>query len=70
MSDTPSSIFGRNLRAARLAAGLSQQDVEKLTGMPQTFISTLERGAGNPTLDTMTRLAAAVAKALPELLQP
>lgn len=62
--------FGRNFREARIAAGMSQQEVERLTGIPQHYISTLERGHQNPTLETMTRLAEAAGKPLSDLLRP
>lgn len=62
--------FGRNFREARRAAKLSQQEVERLTGIPQHYVSTLERGRENPTLETMARLAEAVGKPLADLLKP
>ena len=64
------TTFGLRFRKARIAAKLTQRDVEKLTDIPQYYISTMERGQQkNPTLDTMARLAAAVAVPLSDLLQ-
>ena len=58
---------GQNVRAARLAAGLSQWDlvakVETLaenTGFDQSYISGLEAGQRNPTLQTMWLIAQAI----------
>lgn len=65
-----SATFGRNFREARRKAGLSQKDIERLTGTSQHYISTIERGLENPTLDVVTRLAEAVGKTLAELLRP
>lgn len=62
--------FGRNFREARIAAKMSQQEVERLTGIPQHYISTMERGRENPTLETMSRLADAIGKPLGDLFQP
>ncbi len=62
--------FGRDFREARIAAKLSQQEVERLTGIPQHYISTMERGRQNPTLETMTRLADAIGTPLADLLKP
>lgn len=62
--------FGRNFRKARIAAKMSQADVERLTGIPQHYISTMERGRENPTLETMARLAKALGKPPADLLQP
>lgn len=64
------AFFGRNFREARIAAKLSQQEVERLTGIPQHYISTMERGRENPTLETMSRLADAIGKPLADLLKP
>ena len=63
------AAFGRNFREARGAAKLSQQDVERVTGIAQHYISTIERGRENPTLETMTRLADAVGQPLADLLK-
>ena len=63
------AAFGRNFRVARQAAKLSQQEVERLSGVPQHYISTIERGRENPTLGTMARLAAAIGKPLTDLVK-
>lgn len=60
--------FGHNFREARRAAKLSQQEVERLTSIPQHYISTMERGRENPTLETMSRLADAIGTPLAALL--
>jgi transcriptional regulator with XRE-family HTH domain len=70
MPSDPPSIFGRRFREARLSAGLTQQDIERMTDITQHYISTMERGKENPTLETMTRLAEAVGQSLIELLRP
>lgn len=61
--------FGRNFRETRVAAKMSQAEVERLTGIPQHYISTMERGRENPTLETMTRLATALGKEVADLLR-
>ena len=63
-------VFARNLRRARLAAGLSQQEVHARTGVAQRHISEIERGLRNPSLDLMASLAHAVGKPLHRLLTP
>ncbi len=63
-------IFGRNFKAARRKLKLSQQAVEKLTGIPQPYISTLESGQENPTIETMGKLARAVTTSVQALLKP
>jgi DNA-binding XRE family transcriptional regulator len=49
------------LREARLAAGLTQEEVGRRCGIAHNFISLLETGGvGNPALLTLYRFAAAV----------
>jgi transcriptional regulator with XRE-family HTH domain len=49
--------LGRNLRAHRLAQGLSQEAFADLLGIHRTYIGGLERGERNVTLRTVERLA-------------
>src|SRR5580692_11205137 len=60
--------FGRVLRAARLAAGLSQEQLAERADLDRTYPSLLERGRREPTLDVFLRLANAVHRAPAELL--
>ena len=69
-SADPQTVFGRNLKAARLAAGLSQQSLAALTGLPQPYISLLERGLENPTLETVAKFAEAVGISVQDSLKP
>lgn len=67
--DAPASqILGRNVRAARVSTGGSQDDVAKLAGMHVTNIGKIERGQANPSLTTIVRLAAALGTMPAELL--
>jgi transcriptional regulator with XRE-family HTH domain len=52
--------FGANLRSARREAGLSQQRLSSACGLHRTEISLLERGAREPRLGTVVRLARAL----------
>lgn len=56
--------LGAQLRAARAADGLSQSELSTLTGFQQSEISRIERGLGNPTTETLSRLASATAMRL------
>lgn len=49
--------FGANLREARLAGGLSQEDLGFRCALHRTEISLLERGGREPQLETVVRLA-------------
>ena len=62
-------IFAENLRKARLAKELSQEDLAELASLHRTYVGSVERGERNVSIDNMERLAAAVSVSLPLLLQ-
>jgi transcriptional regulator with XRE-family HTH domain len=62
------ALFGANFRRARLKAGMTQTDVEEITGIRQHYVSEIEHGLQNPTLYTMATLAGAIAAELRSLL--
>lgn len=49
--------LGRNLRARRVAEGLSQEAFADVLGVHRTYMGGLERGERNVTLRTIERLA-------------
>ena len=55
--DDLQAIFGQNVRIARLKRGLTQVEVADATGMSLTYVSKIENGEKNVTLDTMKKLA-------------
>lgn len=61
--------FGLNVRSARKARGLSQEDLEGLTGLKRSYISDMERGTRNPTLTAVERVAVALGVEPFELLR-
>jgi transcriptional regulator with XRE-family HTH domain len=61
-------IFGRNVRRVREARGLTQEDLEGMTGLRRSYISDLERGVRNPTIRALARIAEALQIAPGELL--
>lgn len=64
------TAFGRELRIARLAAGLTQAQVAKLAGLSQQQASLVERGIGDVSLVARCRLAAACGHELGWRLYP
>jgi transcriptional regulator with XRE-family HTH domain len=52
--------FGRNLRHARKARELTQEELGFLAGLDRTEISLLERGKREPRLATLLKLASAL----------
>lgn len=61
-------IFGRNVRRVREERGLTQEDLEGMTGLRRSYISDLERGVRNPTIRALARIAEALQIAPAELL--
>ena len=51
---------GRRVRQLRAEKGLSQRDLQELTGMLRHYISRIENGHSVPTLENLERLAAAL----------
>jgi transcriptional regulator with XRE-family HTH domain len=51
---------GRNLRAYRLARGLSQEAFADAVGVHRTYMGGLERGERNITLKGLERIAAKI----------
>lgn len=62
-------VLGRNVRELRLARGLTQEDLEGLTGLKRSYISDMERGGRNPTVKAIQRLAEALEVEPAELLR-
>lgn len=67
--DDPQTIFGQNVRAARIKAGLTQAQLAERTGTTQQYVSSVEAGQQNITLDTMAALARAVGRDVTALLR-
>ena len=62
--------FAKNFRAARKDAGLSQRDIQKETGIPQSHISEIESAMHNICIETMVKLANLVHVPVHDLLKP
>jgi len=52
--------IGARIRQARLERGLSQGDLESRTGLLRCYLSRVENGHTEPSLQTLARLAAAL----------
>ncbi|HEX5924189.1 MAG TPA: helix-turn-helix transcriptional regulator [Baekduia sp.] len=61
--------FGSNLRAAREAAGLSQESVALEADIPQGHYSRIERGEVEPSMRVLVRVAAALGTTLHDLTE-
>jgi len=69
---TPEEIEENNLQAklicelieARQKNGISQRDLEELSGVTQSAIARLEKGISSPTLDTLFKVLVPLGKTL------
>jgi transcriptional regulator with XRE-family HTH domain len=65
----PRERFATNLRKARTAKGVSQEELGFLCDLHRTEISLLERGGREPRLGTIVKLASSLGIAPEQLLQ-
>ncbi len=50
-------LLAKNLRALRRTSGRSQEELADLAGLHRTYLSQVERGIVNVTIDNLQRLA-------------
>jgi len=62
-------ILGRNVRAARLQRGLSQEALALEAEMKRSYVSDLERGTRNPSVKAIARLARVLGVSPRDLLE-
>lgn len=60
--------FTRRLRQIRAFRGYSQEHLAELCGLHRTYVSSVERGERNITIDNMERLAQALGVDIVDLL--
>ena len=61
-------LFSENVRKARLALNLSQEDLAERADLHRNYIGGVERGERNISLDNMERLAKALGTTIGTLL--
>jgi transcriptional regulator with XRE-family HTH domain len=71
MKPKPSArrIFAENLRKARLAKKLSQEQLAELANLHRTYVGSVERAERNVSIDNIERLAVAVGVSPASLLR-
>lgn len=62
-------MLGNELRKAREAAGLTQEEVSFRAGVHRTYVSLLERDKKSPTVAVLLRLCAALGVRASELIR-
>jgi transcriptional regulator with XRE-family HTH domain len=69
MSGSPlSKRFGAAVRSRRLRKEMSQETLAELAQLHPTYVSMVERGVRNPTLDVADRIAKALETTLSKLI--
>ena len=69
--DTGRALVAWNLRRIRVERGLSQERLAAECGVDRVYVGEIERELANPTLDLLSRLAAALDSSVSELfVQP
>ncbi|QCI95582.1 helix-turn-helix transcriptional regulator (plasmid) [Novosphingobium sp. EMRT-2] len=68
MAHPLSKLFGKRLRERRQALKMSQAMLHEQTGVTASYISFIENGKANPTLDVMAQLADAIGWNVSEML--
>ncbi len=64
-----SKQFGTAVRSRRMAVGMSQEKLAERAGLHPTYVSMIERGVRNATLDVSARIANALKVDLPKLIK-
>lgn len=70
MRRNPKEIFGHNVRRIRTEAGLSQEELGYRSKLHRTYISSIERGERNVSLENVFAIAEALKVVPGELLKP
>jgi transcriptional regulator with XRE-family HTH domain len=59
--------FGSRIRELRLATGMTQEEFADRCGFARTYMSRIETGGANPSLDAINVLAVALKRDLSDL---
>jgi transcriptional regulator with XRE-family HTH domain len=62
-------MLGDELRAARLAAGWSQEELADRAGISRNYVSLLERNEKSPTVDVLLAVCHALGASAADLLR-
>lgn len=69
MKESEIQRFAKNMKKLRETKGLSQGDIHRATGIDRAYISNLEAGKQNPTLETIAKIAEALGVNSDQLLK-
>ncbi|MFJ2756431.1 helix-turn-helix domain-containing protein [Nocardioides sp. NPDC087217] len=66
--DDDNALVASNVRRLRMERGMSLGDLARRSGLSKQTLSKIEQGVGNPTVDTLGALAAALGQSTRRLL--
>jgi transcriptional regulator with XRE-family HTH domain len=61
--------FAENMKKIREAKGITQGDIFRATKIERAYVSNLESGKQNPTLETIEKIAKTLGVGIDELLK-
>jgi two-component system response regulator len=62
-------LLGNAIKSTRSALGISQEELAARAGLHRTYVSDVERGMRNPSIESVEKLAAALELSLPTLFE-
>lgn len=69
MQDDILMRYGQAVRKIRLARGISQEELADLCGLHRTYISDIELGKRNVSLENIDRIARSLGRSLSDFFQ-
>ena len=63
------SLLGRAIKTRRTSLGISQEELAHRAGLHRTYVSDLERGARNPSIESIEKLAHALQISISKLFE-
>src|ERR1700722_15425493 len=63
------TLLGMAIKTQRASLGISQEELAHRAGLHRTYVSDLERGARNPSIESIEKLAGALQVSVSKLLE-
>ena len=63
------TLLGMAIKAQRASLGISQEELAHRAGLHRTYVSDLERGARNPSIDSIEKVARALELSVSKLFE-
>src|SRR5713101_1673137 len=63
------TLLGMTIKTQRTSLGISQEELAHRAGLHRTYVSDLERGARNPSIESIEKLAGALQVSVSKLFE-